>query len=97
MAQTLRKSTDYKERSKIFAKKHSLPTIEEVKEHLKEEALSAAKRVTSLINAKGNPNVLRLQLDAAKAVLKYNGLETESVVHSGKVEFEPTKIFRGEA
>ncbi len=76
--------------SAVFASKHLPPTIQQVKETLLNHAINAANKVTDTMEYKGDPQVGRLQFDAAKAVLKYNGLETENVSHTVKIV--PTEL-----
>ena len=78
-------SDDYLARSEKF-KAEQDDIVAQAIEHLKISTLNAAVKVTSLLEASGDVPTLRLQFDAAKSILKYNGLETENIKHSGEVK-----------
>lgn len=78
------KPEQFKELTDSFARKWGTD-IDKAKEHLASHVLTAAQKVTSLLEQKGNPVRLRLQFDTAKHILKCNGLETENVEVKGNL------------
>jgi hypothetical protein len=102
MASNVQTPPDYEARSKAFAEQFAGVSLE-AKEHLSKNLLKAAQKLTDLIDAKNEVEIidgqivklldLRIQLDAAKTTLKLNGLDVEKVEHSVK-EFIPLKISR---
>ena len=99
MAKSVKKQADpkvVKARSAAFAERFKL-IVDEVKEHMAEEAMNAARKITSLVNIEQKKaikdgkivklhdgDLLRIQLDAAAKVLKYNGIEVDHHEVSGK-------------
>jgi len=84
MATTVQNPPDLETRSKAFAERFNLVTLES-KEHLAENCVKAAKVITKMIEAKGvsDAQMARVQLDAAKFTLKLHGLDVDKIEAAG--------------